>query len=438
VPAVRAIEAELTWVDGAFAPGVRVEVDEDGRIARVSRAAEGRQGEDRDALRLPGRALVPGLVDAHSHAFQRGLRGRGESFPRGAGSFWTWREAMYGLVERLDGPALRALCLQAFREMRAAGITAVGEFHYLHHSSPEQPDWALDELVLTAAAEAGIRLVLLETYYRTGGFGQPLEGAQRRFGAPSPAAYWEQMDRLAARLDPRTQSLGAVVHSLRAASLDDLAAVYDEARRRELPFHIHIEEQRREIEESLAFYGKRPIELLWQALGTATDLTAVHCTHTTREDLQRFVAAGGTVCICPLTEGNLGDGLPDLSGLPELSGALCLGSDSNARISMLEEMRWLEYGQRLRGQMRGGLPDAQGDVAPVLWSAATEGGARALGLAAGAIAPGRWADFAAIDLAAPALAGWTPETLLASLVFGAGDGVIAATCVGGEWEEGAR
>lgn len=496
MPAAYAIEAELTWVDGAFAPGVRVEVGADGRIAGVVRAGtggkpgaggtagaggmagsgvagsggtagaakEGRAaaaaGEPAgEVLRLPGRALLPGMIDAHSHAFQRGLRGRGERFPAGSGSFWTWREAMYGLVERLDAGAFRALCLQAFREMRAAGITAVGEFHYLHHSAlaaasagaigdapddaadrapDDAPDYAMDELVLAAAAEAGIRLVLLETYYRTGGIGQPLAGAQRRFGSSSPAAYWEQMDRLACRLDPRTQSLGAVVHSVRAASLDDLAAVYDEARRRDLTFHIHLEEQRREIEESLAFYGKRPMELLWERLGTATDLTAVHCTHTTREDLARFVAAGGTVCVCPLTEANLGDGLPDLAGaaeVPEIREALCLGSDSNARISMLEEMRWLEYGQRLKAESRGVLCDEDGEVARVLWRAATAGGARALGLPAGTIAPGHWADFVAVDLGAPALAGREPGTLLASLVFGAGEEVIAATSVGGEWQE---
>lgn len=453
-----AIEAELTWLDGAFRPGVRVEMGEDGRIDRIVRvggtgdgAGEGRDGRQGitagaseadeadegaggEALRLPGKALLPGMVDSHSHAFQRGLRGRGESFPQGGGSFWTWREAMYGLVERLDEGEFRGLCVQAFREMRAAGITAVGEFHYLHHSSPAASDYALDEVVLAAAAEAGVRLVLLETYYRTGGIGQPLAAAQGRFGSPSPAAYWEQMDRLAERLDPRSQSLGAVVHSVRAASLPDLAAVYDEARRRDLPFHMHVEEQRREIEESLAFYGKRPLELLWETLGTATDLTAVHCTHSTREDLERLVAAGGMVCACPLTEANLGDGLPDFAGVPEVRDALCLGSDSNARISLLEEMRWLEYGQRLRGESRGGLVDERGEVAPVLWQAATQGGARALGLEAGEITPGYWADFVAVDLGAPALAGWTAETLLASLVFGAGEEVIAGTCVGGAWE----
>jgi formiminoglutamate deiminase len=421
------LEADLTWTGEAFEAGVQVQVGEDGRIEGVGALGLA------PTLRLRDRALLPGFVSAHSHAFQRGLRGRGELFPEGAGSFWTWREAMYDLVSRLGGDEFRRLSLQTFREMRRAGITSVGEFHYFHHSSPEHVDWACDELVLEAAAEAGIRMVLIQSYYHTGAIGRPLEGAQLRFASPSPAVYWQQMDRLAARLDPRRETLAASVHSLRAAGLEDLRAVYEEARRRDLPFHIHVEEQRREIEDALAFYGRRPMALLLETLGTATDVTAVHCTHTEAEDLERFAAGGGTVCLCPLTEGNLGDGISGLPRLHEIGGAVCLGSDSNARLSWLEEMRWLEYVQRLAGEKRGVLRDGAGCVAPTLLKAATLGGAQALGLDAGRIAPGAWADFAAIDLTTPALTGWQPETLLDALIFGAGDEAIAATCVGGGW-----
>lgn len=423
------LEADWTWTGEAFESEIQIEIGEDGRIASA-----GRLGLS-PTLRLAGRALLPGMISTHSHAFQRGLRGRGETFPAGSGTFWTWREAMYGLVSRLDGDSFQRLCVQTFREMRAAGITAVGEFHYFHHSDPEAWDYAFDERVLRAAAEAGIRIALLEVYYRTGAIGQPLEGAQRRFGSSSPAAYWEQMDRLAQLLDPRRQSLGASVHSLRAASLDDLRQVYDEARRRDLVFHIHVEEQRREIEDAIAYYGRRPMDLLLETLGTATDITAVHCTHTDAEDMQRFLAGGGAVCLCPLTEANLGDGIAGLPHIHRLGGPICLGSDSNARISMLEEMRWLEYVQRLATETRGALRDEAGTVSRGLLRAATLGGAEALGVDAGQVAPGFWADFAAIDLTAPSLAGWEPDTLLDALVFGAGDPVIAATCVGGEWEE---
>lgn len=414
------LEADWTWTGERFESGIQIRIEE-GRIAETGNLGSPDQ-------KLEGKALLPGMIFSHSHAFQRGLRGRGERFPAGAGSFWTWREAMYSLVGRLDPDELQALCLRTFREMRSAGITCVGEFHYFHHGK-ELDGWAMDERVLRAAAEAGIRIALLQSYYRTGAIGQPLEGPQRRFDGFSPAAFWEQVDRLGSLLDPATQTLGASVHSLRAAGLDDLRAVYDEARRRDLVFHIHVEEQRREIEDALAYYGQRPMQLLLETLGTATDVTAIHCTHTDAEDMERFLAGGGTVCLCPLTEGNLGDGIAGRIG------RACLGSDSNARISMLEEMRWMEYAQRLATESRGVLRDHDGQVARVLFEAATINGAQALGVDAGRIAPGCWADFVSIDLGAPSLAGWEPDTLLDSLVFGAGDEAIAATCVGGAWME---
>jgi len=439
-----AIEAELTWTGEAFEPGVRVEVGADGRIAAVGRAGAGApDGSDAPStLRLPGRALLPGFVDAHSHAFQRGLRGVAETFPprsagteRGGGSFWSWREAMYALAGGLDRDRFRALSLAAFEEMRAAGITAVGEFHYLHHADPEAADWALDRVVLDAAREAGIRIVLLQACYRAGGFGRKLEQAQRRFRAPSLAAYWAQMDRLADAIDPANQSLGAVAHSVRAVPIGEIAALHAEARRRGLVFHLHVEEQRREVEDCLAVHGERPMALLLRELEIGPETTAVHCTHSDPGDLERFAAAGGGVCVCPLTEANLGDGIPPLAAVPAAAGRLCLGTDSNARISMLEEMRWLEYGQRLASERRGVLADRRGRVAGRLLTAATAGGARALGLAAGVIAAGRWADFAAVDLGHPALAGAGAGDLAAALVFGAGDATIAATCVGGRWRE---
>jgi formimidoylglutamate deiminase len=430
-PGARIVEADWTWTGDGFAPGVQLRISAGGRIEEV-----GRLGLEA-ALRLHRQALLPGMVSAHSHAFQRALRGRGERFPAGTGSFWSWREAMYELAARLDGAGFERLCVQAFREMRAAGITAVGEFHYFHHERTDPDaaalDYGFDVRVLRAAAAAGIRIVLLNTYYRTGGFDQPAAGAQRRFESPSPAVFWEQMDRLDGCLAGPTQTLGAAVHSLRAAPPEELAAIYQEARRRGLPVHLHLEEQRKEIADCLAYYGRRPMQLALAALPAADGLTAVHCTHTAPEDLERFLAAGGSLCVCPLTEANLGDGLTDLS-IPRRRGdRISLGTDSNARISMLEEMRWLEYGQRLRAESRGVLRDGSGAVAPKLLRAATVAGARALGLPCGELAAGCWADLMAVDLDHPALAGWEPETLLETLVFGAGDEAIVSTAVGGEW-----
>lgn len=420
------LEAALTWTGRRFESGIRIAIDAGGRI-------EATGALDLEATeRFPRRALVPGLVDVHSHAFQRGLRGHAESFLQGAGSFWTWREAMYALVDALDGPAFRDLCVRAFEEMRDAGITTVGEFHYLHHG-PDRADGALDPLVLDAASQVGIRLVLLQSYYRTGGIGEPLSPAQRRFAVGSPDEYWERFDRLAEELDPDTQTLGVAPHSIRAASPEEVAALHAEARRRGLPFHMHVEEQRREIEECVAAYGEPPLALLLRTLPSMEGVVAVHCTHTRPEDLSAFVGAGGSVCVCPLTEANLGDGLPDLAAIAGLADRLCLGTDSNARIAMVEEMRWLEYGQRLRHERRGVLAGPDGDVAGPLLSIATTSGSLALGIEAGAIEAGRWADFVALDLDVPELAGCDADSLLAAWIFGAGDRAIAATCVGGRW-----
>ena len=422
------LEADLTWTGSRFESGVRISVDRTGRIEAVGAL---------DAVptrRLPRRALVPGLVDAHSHAFQIGLRGRSERFAAGAGSFWTWRDAMYELAGSLDRGGFRDLCARAFGEMRDSGITAVGEFHYLHHATEER-DGSFDAVVLEAAEEAGIRLVLLQSYYETGGIGRPLAPAQRRFAVGSVTEYWERFDRLAERLDPATQSLGVAPHSIRAANLDDLAALHAEARRRGLPVHMHVEEQRGEIEECMAAYGEPPMALLQRSLSSLEAVTAVHCTHTTSEDLEAFVEAGGSICVCPLTEANLGDGIPDLAGMARRAGRLCIGSDSNLRIAMVEEMRWLEYGQRLRREERGVLADEEGRVGRSLLTAATRGGAAALGLAAGAITPGSWADLTALDLDAPELEGCDEDGLLDAWVFGAGDRAVAATCVGGRWRD---
>jgi formimidoylglutamate deiminase len=420
----RVLEADLTWAGTQFEAGVQVAVGEDGRIEAVGKL--GRSG----AERLGGIALLPGFVDAHSHAFQRGLRGHGERFPAGAGSFWTWREAMYALVDSLDRASLHRVSAKAFGEMRDAGITTVGEFHYVHHE--RDGDFALDETVLEAAADAGIRMVLLYSYYATAAPGRPPQGTQRRFATPSIDQFWRQVDRLVPLLDPAMQTLGVAPHSIRAASPDEIAALHAEAVRRGLPVHLHVEEQRREIDESLAAYGRTPMAAILDAVQGGA-FTAVHCTHTTDADMERFLAAGGIACLCPLTEGNLGDGIPRLARAHAAGGRLAIGTDSNNRLAMLEEIRWLEYGQRLRDELRGRLPDAAGNIAPALLDAATTGGARALGLAAGLITPGCWADLVAVDLDAPSLAEVPAAHLLEALVFGAGNEVIAGTYVGGRW-----
>jgi formimidoylglutamate deiminase len=416
------LEADLTWTGERFEAGVRVALGADGRIAAVG------EGAGPTSQRLRGRALLPGFVDTHSHAFQRGLRGRGERFPAGAGSFWTWREGMYALIDELDGKALHELCLRAFREMLAAGITAVGEFHYLHHEGAGR-GWELDRALLSAARESGIRLVLLQAYYKTGGIGKPLQGAQRRFDARSLREYWAELERLGRELDPARQSLGVAPHSLRALAPDELVLLQREARARGLVCHMHVAETRREVEDCRAAYGHSPLRLLLERLDLDGLFTAVHGTQAEPAELAELLGRGANLCLCPTTEANLGDGLARLDR--PWSGALALGTDSNARISMLEEMRWCEYGQRLRREERGALLDGTGAVAQSLLAAATRGGARSLGLPCGAIEPGAWADLVELDLGASELAGWSADTLPETLVFGCGERVLAGTWVGG-------
>jgi len=435
------IEADLTLLGERFERGVRITIDHAGRIGEVG-DAKTVSGEP--TVRLRNRAILPGMINAHSHAFQRGLRGVGETFPDDRGSFWSWREEMYALVEGMTETRMYELSRQAFREMRDAGVTAVGEFHYLHHDESNE-GYAMDEIVLRAAADAGIRVVLLNTYYHTGGIGESLRGGQMRFASRNLDAYWQQMEKL--RESPgmvtpgfwapgAQPTLGVVAHSIRAVPIEQVAELHAEAMRRHLPFHMHVEEQQKEIEACVHAYGKPPMALLNELLEINPMCTFVHCTHTATADLDAYLEAGGNVCICPLTEANLGDGLAHVfrmlrDGRP--GGHVCLGTDSNLRICMAEEMRWLEYGQRLAGQHRGVLRDARGRVAETLWHMVTTNGARALGLKAGAIRTGMAADLLTLDLNHPSLAGWTDETLLTSFIFGAGNGPIASTCVGGQW-----
>ena len=419
------IEAELTWTGDRFERGVQIMIA-DGRIE-----ATGALGFD-SVRQLERRALLPGLISAHSHAFQRALRGRGETFPAGSGSFWSWREAMYELVASLDAERFYDAARATYEEMRRAGITTVGEFHYLHHS-PEGADHAFDEIVLRAARDAGIRIVLLMTYYKTGGIGQPLASAQKRFETAALDDFWHAVDALAPALDPRTQSLGVAAHSIRGVPLAEIEPLYRETRRRGMPFHMHLEEQRREIEECVLAYGATPLHLINERLESCDGFTAVHATHSEPAEMERFLSRGGAVCITPLTEANLGDGIPGIRPYANFPDRVCLGSDSNARISMVEEMRWLEYAQRLTSETRGVFREEDGHNARRLLRFATSGGARALALDAGRIASDTVADLVAIDLDAPALAGIDPDHLLEAIIFGASDDVIAGTCVAGEW-----
>ncbi len=429
------VEPELLYQDHRFVRGARVEITADGRLGRVG------QFDGETTLHMPNRAVMPGFVSAHSHAFQRGLRGLGDRFPAQAernaddpSGFFAWRDAMYALVDRLTPELVYTLSRRCFAEMRAAGITTVGEFHYVRHASPEDR-YSFDEQVVRAATEVGIRLVLINVYYQTGGIGQALRGGQLRFETRSVDEYLEQHEKLERLCRNQGFTVAMCAHSVRAAPMDAVRLLHAESLRRGQPFHMHVEEVVAEVKACEAKYGKRPMQLLCDELEIDGRFTAVHCTHTHEEDMFRFGARGGRVALCPLTEGNLGDGVPDLPGMVAAGASLCLGTDLNARISPLEEARSMEYVQRVADERRGVVRDAHGRTAEPLLAIATLGGAQSLALDAGVIAPGRLADLCAVNLGHPLLASVEAAELPAALVYGCSNEVIASTCVGGRWDD---
>jgi formimidoylglutamate deiminase len=429
------VEPELLYLDHRFIRGAKVEITADGRFGRVG------DFQAETTLRLPRRALMPGFVSSHSHAFQRGLRGLGDRFPAGAernaedpSGFFAWREAMYALVDRLTPELVYTLSKRCFSEMLAAGITSVGEFHYARHASPEDR-FAFDEQVVRAASEVGIRLVLIDVYYQSGGIGQPLRGGQIRFETRTVDEYLAQHEKLERLCRGQGFGIAMSAHSVRAAPIEAIRVLHAESVRRGQPFHMHVEEVVAETKACEAAYGKRPMQLLCDEIEIDGRFTGVHCTHTNAEDMFRFGARGGRVCVCPLTEGNLGDGVPDLPGMVQAGAGLCIGTDLNARIAPLEEVRALEYVQRVADERRGVVRDAHGRTAEPLLAVATLGGAQSLGLDAGTIASGRLADMCTIDLAHPVLEGTNPEELPAALVFGCSSEVVSSTCVAGRWTD---
>lgn len=433
----RALVPDLLWQDGRFVRDRAVILDGD-RIASVVAAEDA--GDD--ARRLPGRALLPGFVNGHSHAFQRLIRGRTQWRPADnpRADFWSWREAMYGAALGLSPDDIEAASAFCFLEMLKAGYTTVGEFHYLHadpngraYDDPAE----LAKRVLAAAAAVGIRIALLHVAYARGGVNEPLRTQQRRFGTPTLDGYLQTMDALrgVASRDPLV-SVGVAPHSIRAVPRDWIADTHAYARTHDLPFHMHVSEQPAEVDESLAVYGLRPVELLEQDGVLDHQFTAVHATHLQTHEIAALGRAGVTVCACPTTERDLGDGF--LQG-EELLGAgvrLAIGTDSQSVIDPFEEVRLLEYHERLRKLRRIVLldRDAQGDADPgaLLLDVATRGGARALHLDAGVIATGAYADLVAIDLEHITLAGWTDETLAPHLALAGRAECVSDVWVGGE------
>ena len=425
----RAYLPDVLLADGALRPGAALSV-EGGAVVAVGEPLPG--GE---LVRLPGRVLLPGFVSAHGHAFQRALRGRAERAGDGR-SFWSWRELMYDVASRLSPDDLEAVARFAFHELARAGVTCAGEFHYLH-GDPEGRPYAdpaeLELRVVRAARDVGIRVVLLRAAYARAGFGLPPEPRQRRFVEPSPDVYLGRLDRLASAVrDDPLVSLGLAPHSVRACPAEWIRLLADEARRRGLPLHVHAAEQPAELDACRLEHGLSPVRLLERegALGPST--TLVHAIHVDDADVRAVGAARATVCACPTTERNLGDGIVPADRLLGAGARLALGVDSHAEVDLLEEARAVELQLRLARQERAVLDDPPGSLATRLLDAATGGGMASRGLRGGRLSPGEPADFVLLDLDDPSLAGAEPDSLLAGIVFGGSVRAIRSTYVAGE------
>lgn len=414
--------AELAWTGTSLVPRLLLE-EEAGRFSRVEELGTG--------LIPPGAKVLsgltlPGLANVHSHGFHRALRGRSEEAQGGGGSFWEWRRRMYTLAGFLTPDDYFGLCRAALGEMALAGITAVGEFHYLHHrpGGHPYPRPEMEEAVIAAAEEAGLRLTLLDTCYLRPGFdGGPLEGAALRFSDRDAQAWARRADGLA---DGPRLRLGAAIHSVRAVAPDAIRVVADWAKDRGAPLHLHLSEQPEENLASLRSTGMTPTELIDSCGVLGPQTTAVHAIHLTPTDIRRLGQTGTGICVCPTTERDLGDGVCAADQLQAAGSPLCLGSDSNAVIDLFEEARAVELDRRLVTGGRGWLSSS------ALLRAATAQGMAALGWNSGELRRGTLADFATLNLSGPRLAGAGLADLLPRVVFGAGAGDVRSVVVGGE------
>ncbi|MFC4243809.1 formimidoylglutamate deiminase [Gryllotalpicola reticulitermitis] len=410
--AFRSIHARRALVMGAELSDVLIDIDAEGRIARITPDASAPD----DALRLG--TVLAGSGNAHSHAFHRALRGR--THDQG-GDFWVWRREMYRVAAALDPESYFALAEATFAEMVAAGWTAVAEFHYVHHrpdGTPYDDPNAIGAALIAAARSAGIRLTLLDTCYLAGGIDKPLEPAQRRFGDGTVDAWLERWHALA-ELGGDTVTIGAAMHSVRALAPEDIARVAA-LLPAEVPLHIHLSEQQAENEHALARYGRTPTQLLAEAGALTPRLSVVHATHLVADDVRRLGDAGVTAVFCPTTEADLGDGIGPARALADAGATLALGSDQNAVIDPFLEVRALEGGERLRTHARGRFTPAQLDAAR------STGGYRALGLAGG-LAVGGLADLIEVDSESARTAG----SELAQLALAATAADVTTVVVGG-------
>ena len=410
-----------------FAENVTLTLDQ-GVIMSVAAG----QAAPASATRLAGLAL-PGLPNLHSHTFQRGMAGLAERRGASEDSFWTWREVMYRFLDRLSPEDVQAIAAQAMVEMLEGGFTALAEFHYLHHDTDgaAYADIAtMGGAIAAAAGETGIGLTLLPVLYRYGNFGKaPAAVGQRRFLNDRDAytRLIEGSEKAVAGLSDAR--VGLAPHSLRAVALEDLNWVAE--LRKDVPLHIHVAEQTREVEDSLAITGRRPVELLMQNTAVNERWCLIHATHLSDAERDAMALSGAVAGLCPITESSLGDGIFDGVRYRDSDGAFGVGSDSNIQIDAGAELRQLEYSQRLRDRRRALFAEEGVSTGHALWQSACSGGARACGRSLGWIAPGFRADIVTLDADHPAILGKSGEHALDSAIFAANALPLRDVFVGG-------
>ncbi len=448
----RQFHAENAWFADGWRRGVRFEVDSGryypGALLEVQPEV---QAEGAEAL---GRWIVPGMPNLHSHAFQRAMAGLAERRGDPADSFWTWREVMYAFAGKLGPDDLRAIATQLYVEMLKAGYTQVCEFHYLHQQADGKAyadPAAMSLALIEAAQEAGIGLTLLPTLYMTGGFdGRPLGERQRRF-AHDVDGYLRLLERLRL-LENAHLRIGVALHSLRAVPEDAMHAVLagingmppsrSSAPGSMMPIHIHIAEQIGEVQDCMAVRNARPVEWLLDHAPVDARWCLVHATHLNDSELGRLAASRATVGLCPTTEANLGDGVFPLKNWLDAGGSLGIGSDSHISVSPVEELRWLEYAQRLLTRHRNvSASEAEPSTGTVLYGSALHGGSNASGMPIGSFiggdaelpSVGNRADLLVLDEASPLLAGRDTSNLIDTWIFAGNSNLVRDVMVNGDW-----
>jgi formimidoylglutamate deiminase len=426
---------ELLYVDGKFVVGGELLVSSDGLV--LAHDVQLDRGSV-EVVEMPGKALMPGFVNAHSHSFQRLIRGKAESRVVSGRDFWSWRGTMYHAANRLDPQQVYDVARMAFLEMVLAGTTTVGEFHYLHNApngKPYEDPNLLSKQVIAAAESVGLRIVLLRTAYLRAGFELPPDPGQVRF-YETGAAFLENMSALVKEVSRKGGRVhfGVAPHSIRAVPLGELHEITAWARANELPLHMHVAEQVAENAACVLEYGSTPVDLLAGEKILGPDFTAVHGVHVTAEEIAMLGRSGTTICSCPTTERNLGDGIVRSDEMLAAGIHLALGSDSQAQIDPLEDARDLEYHLRLLQQKRAILDGVGGKtLAAHLFESATVNGARALAVSAGKLAAGEFADFITVDLDDCSIAGNSAKDLLSTVVFSMSRSAIRDVMVGGRF-----